>query len=47
MPAGVGINWERCRYDWSQPGAVKAVVTDFQRLPTGKQQLGAPSQADR
>ena len=26
--AGVGINWERCRYDWSQPGAVKAVVTD-------------------
>jgi hypothetical protein len=27
-PAGVGINWERCRYDWSQPGAVKAVVTD-------------------
>jgi len=27
-PAGVGINWERCRYDWSQPGSVKAVVTD-------------------
>ena len=27
-PAGVGINWERCRYDWSQPGAVRAVVTD-------------------
>ena len=27
-PAGVGINWERCRYDWSQPGAVTAVVTD-------------------
>src|SRR6516165_1323810 len=27
-PAGVGINWERCRYDWSQPGAVKAVVTE-------------------
>ena len=26
--AGVGINWERCRYDWSRPGAVKAVVTD-------------------
>jgi len=25
---GVGINWERCRYDWSQPGSVKAVVTD-------------------
>jgi len=27
-PAGVGINWERCRYDWSQPGSVKALVTD-------------------
>ena len=27
-PAGVGINWERCRYDWSQPGSVKAVVTN-------------------
>ena len=26
--AGVGINWERCRYDWSQPGSVKATVTD-------------------
>ena len=25
---GVGINWERCRYDWSQPGSVKAIVTD-------------------
>ena len=27
-PAGVGINWERCRYDWSQPSSVKAIVTD-------------------
>ena len=27
-PAGVGINWERCRYDWSEPGSVKAIVTD-------------------
>ncbi len=26
--AGVGVNWERCRYDWSQPGSVRAVVTD-------------------
>ena len=26
--AGIGINWERCRYDWSQPGSVKATVTD-------------------
>jgi hypothetical protein len=27
-PAGVGINWERCRYDWSHAGSVKATVTD-------------------
>jgi len=27
-PSGIGINWERCRYDWSQPGSVKAIVTD-------------------
>jgi len=27
-PVGVGTNWERCRYDWSQPGSVKALVTD-------------------
>jgi len=26
-PVGIGINWERCRYDWSQPGSVKATVT--------------------
>jgi hypothetical protein len=26
--AGIGINWERCRYDWSQPGSVTASVTD-------------------
>ena len=25
-PAGIGINWERCHYDWSQPGSVKATV---------------------
>ena len=25
--AGIGVNWERCRYDWSQPGSVKATVT--------------------
>lgn len=22
------VNWERCRYDWSQPGSVTAPVTD-------------------
>jgi hypothetical protein len=26
--AGIGINWERCRYDWSQPGVVVATVID-------------------
>jgi hypothetical protein len=25
---GIGMNWERCRYDWSQPGIVTATVTD-------------------
>jgi hypothetical protein len=27
-PAGIGVNWERCDYDWSQPGSVIATVTD-------------------
>jgi len=26
--AGLVVNWERCRYDWSQPGCVRATVTD-------------------
>jgi hypothetical protein len=26
--AGIGVNWERCRYDWSQPGVVTATVID-------------------
>ena len=26
--AGPIVNWERCRYDWSQPGVVTAPVTD-------------------
>ena len=26
--AGPVVNWERCRYDWSQPGLVTAPVTD-------------------
>jgi hypothetical protein len=25
---GIGVNWERCRYDWSQPSRVIATVTD-------------------
>src|SRR5690242_11290623 len=27
-PAGIGVNWERCDYDWSKPGSVLATVTD-------------------
>ena len=27
-PAGIGVNWERCDYDWSQPDRVIATVTD-------------------
>ena len=27
-PAGLGINWERCRYEWGQDGSVVATVTD-------------------
>lgn len=26
-PAGIGINWERCSYDWSEPGRIVATVT--------------------
>ena len=26
--AGPVVNWERCRYDWSQPGSVTATVID-------------------
>lgn len=26
--AGFGDNWERCDYDWSQPGSVMATVKD-------------------
>jgi hypothetical protein len=27
-PAGIGVNWERCRYDWSEPGRVVAAVIE-------------------
>jgi hypothetical protein len=27
-PAGIGLNWERCRYDWATPGVVTAAVVD-------------------
>jgi hypothetical protein len=26
--AGIGDNWERCDYDWSTPGSVKATVRE-------------------
>src|SRR5215472_12612078 len=25
---GIGVNWERCRYDWLKTGSVTAAVTD-------------------
>jgi len=25
-PAGIGLNWERCHYDWAAPGVVTAAV---------------------
>jgi hypothetical protein len=34
-PAGVGVNWERCRYDWSKPGSVTATVLDSNVYATG------------
>jgi hypothetical protein len=27
-PVGIGVNWERCRYDWSTPDLVTARVVD-------------------
>jgi hypothetical protein len=27
-PAGIGVNWERCRYDWGSEGVVTATVID-------------------
>ena len=27
-PVGIGVNWERCRYDWSAPDLVTARVVD-------------------
>ena len=27
-PAGIGLNWERCHYDWATPGVVIAAVVD-------------------
>jgi len=44
--AGIGINWERCRYDWSQPGSVTATVTDS-NVYAVRQQLGAARDAER
>lgn len=27
-PVGIGLNWERCHYDWATPGVVTADVVD-------------------
>ena len=48
-PAGIGINWERCHYDWSQPGAVKAVVTDsnvYQPASSSWELRATPAEAE-
>ena len=31
----IGLFWERCRYDWSQPGSVKATVIDSSVFEAG------------
>jgi hypothetical protein len=31
----VGLFWERCGYEWSQPGSVKATVIDSNAFTTG------------
>jgi hypothetical protein len=46
--AGVGVNWERCRYDWSLPGSVVATVTDSNvyAVPGSSWQLRATPNGD-
>ena len=47
-PSGVGINWERCHYDWSQPGSVKAIVTEsnvYQPTNSSWQLRATPAQS--
>ena len=41
--AGPIVNWERCRYDWSQPGSVTAHVTDsnIYASPTSSWEINA------
>ena len=34
-----GTNWERCRYDFSQPGSVERPGDRLERLRAGRQQL--------
>jgi hypothetical protein len=45
--AGVGVNWERCRYDWSLPGSVIATVTasNVYAIPGSSWQLRATPNA--
>jgi hypothetical protein len=46
--AGIGVNWERCRYDWSRPGSVIATVTDSNvyAVPGSSWQLRATPNGD-
>jgi hypothetical protein len=45
--AGPIVNWERCRYDWSQPGSVVATVTDsnIYAIPGSSWELKAAPEA--
>jgi hypothetical protein len=45
---GIGENWERCRYDWSQAGVVTATVTDSNvyAVPGSSWEIRAVSQGD-
>jgi Polyketide cyclase / dehydrase and lipid transport len=46
--AGPIVNWERCRYDWSQPGLVTATVTDSNvyAVPGSSWELRAAAKED-
>jgi len=45
--SGPIVNWERCRYDWSQPGSVTATVIDsnIYAIPGSSWELRATPEA--
>ena len=46
-PAGLGVNWERCRYEWGRDDSVIATVTDSNVYGVPGQQLGASGRTER